>query len=60
MKLNKDSPLVKIFETHYEGYMKKTVHQIKDFPSDLSQIQELAERLETLKDSKVFQNYLES
>jgi len=60
MELNKDSPLVKIFETHYEGYMKKTMNQIKNFPSVLSQIQELAERLETLKDSKVFLNYLES
>ncbi len=59
MKLKKDSPLVKVFESHFEGYMKKTMQQIKDFPVKLNQIQGLAERLATLKDSKVFQNYLE-
>jgi hypothetical protein len=60
MKLNKDSPLVKVFETHFDGYMKKTMQQIKEFPANLTQIQGLAERLATLKDSKVFQNYLEN
>jgi hypothetical protein len=51
MKLKKDSPLVKVFETHFDGYMKKTMQQIKDFPANLNQIQGLAERLATLKDS---------
>jgi hypothetical protein len=60
MKLKKDSPLVNVFETHFDGYMKKTMQQIKDFPANLTQIQGLAERLATLKDSKVFQNYLET
>jgi len=52
--------LVKVFETHFDGYMKKTMQQIKDFPANLNQIQGLAEKLATLKDSKVFQNYLET
>jgi hypothetical protein len=38
MKLKKDYPLVKVFETHFEGYMNKTMHQIKDFPDKLNQI----------------------
>jgi hypothetical protein len=60
MKLKKDYPLVKVFESHFEGYMKKTMQEINDFPEDLIEIKSLAERLATLKDSKVFQNYLES
>jgi hypothetical protein len=36
MKLKKDSPLVKVFETHFDGYMKKTMQQIKDFPANLN------------------------
>ena len=38
MKLQKDSPLVKVFESHFDGYMKKTMQQIKDFPANLNQI----------------------
>lgn len=38
MMLKKDYPLVKAFETHFEGYMNKTMHQIKDFPDKLNQI----------------------
>lgn len=60
MKLKKDYPLVKVFDAHFEGYMKKTMKQINDFPANLNQIQSLAERLATLKDSKVFQNYLDT
>jgi hypothetical protein len=36
------------------------MQQIKDFPANLSQILGLAEKLAALKDSKIFQNYLES
>jgi hypothetical protein len=60
MKLKKDSPLAKVFDTYFEGYMKKTMQQFKDFPVDLDQIQGLAKRLETLKGSKVIRNYLET
>ena len=59
MKLQSDSPLAEVFNNHYMNYMDKTMQQVREFPGALLKINEMAHRMSNLKDSKVFQNFLE-
>jgi len=54
MKLLSDSPLAEAFYTHFKDYMDKTLQQVREFPGVLVKIYDMAHRMSTLKDSKVF------